>query len=155
MADSAASMARPDRGVLSWRTPPAQTAALFLVVTLLCAVNIYVTPSGFIRVLTIALAIASFAWAVVGMRMFLLVDDEGIVVRYIGRSRSMAWSEIRDVDVVAGVRGAHTVRITTVDGTHVDVPPSLLQPAKPTMKPVAIAALKAVAARIQERRTSA
>jgi hypothetical protein len=147
MADSAASM-----DVLSWRTPPAQTATLFLVVTALCAVNIYVSPSGSIRILTIALAVASFAWAVIGMRMFLLVDDEGIVVRYIGRSRSLAWSEIRDVDVVAGVRGAHTLRITSTDGTYVDVPPSLLQPAKPTMKPVAIARLKAAAARIQQRR---
>lgn len=136
----------------SWRIPPAQTAILFLVVAACAALNIYWRPSGPVRVFTIALALAALAWAITGMRMYLSVDDEGVAVRFIGRESWLPWPEISQIDVVAGVRGAHTIRFTRVDGTHVDVPPSLLQPAKPTKKPVAMARLKTVAAELRQRR---
>jgi hypothetical protein len=139
----------------SWRIPPAQTAILFLVVAACAALNIYAHPSGPVRIFTILLALAAFAWAVAGMRMYLSVDDDGVAVRFIGRESFIPWSEIAEIDVVSGVRGATTIRFTRVDGTHVDVPPSLLQPAKPTKKPVAIARLKTTAAELQVRRSRA
>jgi hypothetical protein len=150
MVDPTGSMA-----TRSWRIPPGQTAILFLVVAACAALNIYWRPSGPVRVFTILLALAALAWAIVGMRMYLSVDDEGVAVRFAGRESWLPWPDISDIDVVAGVRGAHTIRFTRMDGTHVDVPPSLLQPAKPTKKPVAIARLKAVAAELQLRRSRA
>jgi Bacterial PH domain len=142
-------------GARSWRIPPAQTAILFLVVTACAALNIYWRPSGPVRIFTILLALAALAWAIVGMRMYLVVDDEGVAVRFIGRESWLPWPEITGIDVVSGVRGANTIRFTRADGTHVDVPPSLLQPAKPTKKPIAIARLKSVAAELQLRRSRA
>jgi hypothetical protein len=136
----------------SWRIPPAQTAILFLVVTAAAALNIYARPSGPVRIFTILLALAALAWAIVGMRMYLTVDDDGVGIRYIGRESWLPWSDIAEIEVVGGVRGANTIRFTRADGTHVDVPPSLLQPAKPTKKPVAIARLKMTAAELQVRR---
>ncbi len=142
-------------GARSWRIPPAQTAILFLVVTACAALNIYWRPSGPVRIFTILLALAALAWAIVGMRMYLVVDDEGVAIRFVGRESWLPWPEIAGIDVVSGVRGAHTIRFTRTDGTHVDVPPSLLQPAKPTKKPVAIARLKSVATELQLRRSRA
>lgn len=136
----------------SWRTPPAQTAILFLAVTALAALNIYGHPSGPVRVFTIVLALAALAAAIIGMRMYLFVDDEGVAVRFIGRQSWLPWSDIAAIGVVSGVRGSHTIRFTHLDGTHVDVPPSLLQPAKPTAKPAAIARLKTIAEELQRRR---
>jgi hypothetical protein len=140
-------------GPRSWRIPPAQTAILFLVVTACAALNIYGRPTGPVRIFTILLALAALAWAIVGMRMYMLVDDEGVAVRFVGRESWLPWPDIAGIDVVAGVRGAHTIRFTRMDGTHVDVPPSLLQPAKPTKKPVAVARLKSVVADLQMRRS--
>ena len=142
-------------GARSWRIPPAQTAILFLVVTACAALNIYWRPSGPVRIFTILVALAALAWAIVGMRMYLVVDDEGVAIRFVGRESWLPWPEITGIDVVSGVRGAHTIRFTRTDGTHVDVPPSLLQPAKPTKKPVAIARLKSVATELQLRRSRA
>ncbi len=142
-------------GARSWRIPPAQTAILFLVVTACAALNIYWRPSGPVRIFTILLALAALAWAIVGMRMYLAVDDEGVAIRFVGRESWLPWPEIAGIDVVSGVRGAHTIRFTRTDGTHVDVPPSLLQPVKPTKKPVAIARLKSVATELQLRRSRA
>jgi hypothetical protein len=46
------------------------------------------------------------------------------------------------------VRGANTIRIARRNGTFVDVPPSLLQPALPTSKPRARARLDGIAREI-------
>jgi len=53
---------------------------------------------------------------------------------------------------VAAVRGSDTVRLVRQDGSYVDVPPSLLQPAKPTSKPRALAQLNSVANQLEARR---
>lgn len=159
LSDHSVSYARPmvdptgSMAARSWRIPPGQTAILFLVVAACAALNIYGRPSGPVRVFTILLALATLAWAIIGMRMYMSVDDEGVAVRFVGRESWLPWPDISDIDVVAGVRGAHTIRFTRSDGTHVDVPPSLLQPAKPTKKPVAIARLKTLAADLQLRRS--
>ena len=138
--------------VLSWRTPPTLTAILFLLVSAFAALNIYWHPSGQIRAITLVLALAALGWAIVGVRMYLVADSEGIAVRFIGRQSWLPWSEIDRIEVVSGVRGAHTVRFSRRDGTYVDVPPSLLQPSKPTKKPVAVARLKVIVAQLEQRR---
>ena len=140
---------------LSWRTPPVQTAGLFLVVTALAAWNLYGHPSTGVRTFTIVLAVATLAWAVIGMRMHLDVDAEGAAVRFVGRESWLPWSDIERVEVVAGVRGSRTVRFVTLAGESVEVPPSLLQPSKPTKKSSEVARLKAIVARIEEFRVLA
>ena len=116
---------------------PGQIAVLFLVVSPCAAINIYWHPSSPLRALTIVIGVVALVVAIVSFRMYLYVDDEGVAVRYIGREKWMPWSEIKGMDVVSGVRGSNTIRIRRRDGTHVDVPPSLLQPSKPTSKRVA------------------
>jgi hypothetical protein len=84
--------------------------------------------------------------------MYLVVDDEGIEVRYLLRPAWLPWPEIARVEVVSGVRGSDTVRVVRHDGTYVDVPPSLLQPAVPTSKPRAFARLHSIGNQIEARR---
>jgi hypothetical protein len=145
----------PSTDALSWRVPPAYTAILFLVATACAAVNIYWRPSVQIRGFTVVLGIAAFAWAIACMRMYLFADGDGVGLRFLGRQTWLPWSEIAHIDVVSGVRGAHTIRLSRRDGTYVDVPPSLLQPAKPTKKPDALARLRRIVAQIDQQRPRA
>jgi hypothetical protein len=85
--------------------------------------------------------------------MYLVADDDGIAVRHILRASWLPWSEIDRIEVVSGVRGSNTVRLSRRDGTYVDVPPSLLQPSRPTSKPRALAQLNSVSNQIEARRT--
>ncbi len=132
----------------SWRVPPALPAATLLVVSGAAALNIYGHPTPPARYFTIVLAVVCLAAAVSWLRMFLFADGEGVGVRHL---RSEVWTPWRDIDrveVVSGVRGASTVRITRRNGTFVDVPPSLLQPALPTSKPKSRARLDGIAREI-------
>lgn len=137
---------------LSWRVPPYQPALLMLVVCAAAALVIYGHPSDTVCVLALALGAAALVLAVFALRMYLLVDAEGVEVRYLWRPAWLPWSEIARVEVVSGVRGSDTVRMVRHDGTYVDVPPSLLQPAVPTSKPRALARLHSVGNQIEARR---
>ena len=139
---------------LSWRVPPYQPALLMLVVCAVAALNIYGHPSQTVRVVTLALGALALALAVFALRMYLRVDAEGVVVRYLLRPSWLAWSEIARVEVVSGVRGSDTVRLVRHDGSYVDVPPSLLQPGRPTSKPRALAQLTSIGNQIEARRAS-
>ena len=145
-------MAMVDDAPLSWRIPPAQIALLILIASPCAAVNIYWNPSPPARALTIVIGLVALAMAFAGYRMYLYVDDEGVAVRYVGREQWLPWAEIADVDVVSGVRGSDTIRIRRKDGSHVDVPPSLLQPSRPTTKRVAWRRLEENARQIEGRR---
>jgi hypothetical protein len=138
---------------LSWQVPPYQPALLMLVVCAAAAFNIYGHPSETVRVVTLALGALALGLAVLALRMHLAVDDEGVLVRYLFRPSWLPWSEIARVEVVSDVRGANTIRLVRNDGTYVDVPPSLLQPAKPTSKPRALAQLTSIGNQIEARRT--
>jgi hypothetical protein len=87
--------------------------------------------------------------------MYLVVDDQGIAVRHFTVESFTAWPDIARVEVVtgarvlAGVTTANTVRIVRQDASYVDVPPSLLQPAKPTSKRQAAARLDQIARQIE------
>ena len=137
---------------LSWRVPPYQPALLMLVVCGVAAWNIYGHPSETARVLTLTLGAAVLAAAVLALRMYLGVDADGVVVRYLRRPVWLPWSQVARVEVASGVRGSDTVRLVRHDGSYVDVPPSLLQPATPTSKPRALARLNGIANQIEARR---
>lgn len=140
---------------LSWRVPPQQTALLLLVTTGCAALNLYTHPSGALRALTIALGVASLCCAIAYLRMYLVADDEGVGVRFVGREQWLEWSDVDGIEVVTGVRGSATVRLRRRDGSTVDVPPSLLQPVRPTRRPVALRQLEAVARQLEARRAAA
>ena len=137
---------------LSWRVPPYQPALLMLLVCGAAALNIYGHPSQTVRIVTLALGVLALGMAVTALRMYLYVDDEGLVVRYLLRPVWLPWSEIARVEVVSNVRGADTVRVVRHDGSYVDVPPSLLQPSRPTSKPRALAQLTSIGNQIEARR---
>jgi hypothetical protein len=137
---------------LSWRVPPYQPALLMLVVCAVAALNIYGHPSETARALTLVLGAAVLAAAVLALRMYLGVDSDGVVVRFLFRPVWLPWSQIARVEVVSAVRGSDTVRLVRHDGSYVDVPPSLLQPSTPTSKPRALARLNSVAKELEARR---
>lgn len=137
---------------LSWRVPPYQPALLMLVVCAIAALNIYGHPSETVRALTLVLGVAVLVMAVLALRMYLGVDADGVVVRYLARPAWLPWAQIARIEVVSAVRGSDTVRLVRHDGSYVDVPPSLLQPATPTSKPRALAQLYSIAKQLEMRR---
>lgn len=148
-------VARPAVGIddpLSWRVPPYQPALLLLLVCGAAALNIYGHPSQTVRIVTLALGVLALGMAVAALRMYLLIDDEGVLVRYLLRPAWLPWSEIARVEVVSDVRGADSIRLVRQDGSYVDVPPSLLQPSRPTSKPRALAQLTSIGNQIETRR---
>jgi hypothetical protein len=114
--------------------------------------NIYGHPSQTVQAVTLVLGAAALGLAVLALRMYLRVDSDGVVVRYLLQPAWLAWPEIARVEVVSDVRGSDTVRLVRQDGTYVDVPPSLLQPARPTSKPRALARLNSIGNQIEARR---
>ena len=148
MVDSAPNQAEP----LAWRIPPYQTAVLLLIVCGCAAVNIYARPAPAGRALSLALGLVALGFAVAALRMYLVVRDDGVAVRFVGAEVWLPWSEIEDVRIVSGVRGSNTLRFTRADGGLVDVPPSLLQPSRPTSKPAAAHLMKDVLRQVLDRR---
>jgi hypothetical protein len=138
---------------LGWRVKPYRTALLLLVVCGCAALNLYAHPSGPVRLFTIILGLAALGLAIASRRMYLVVDDEGVAVRYLRRESWLPWSEIDRIEIVSGVRGSDTIRFSRRDETYVDAPPSLLQPSRPTGKPQAHHQLKAILGQIEARRT--
>jgi hypothetical protein len=102
---------------------------------------------------TLGFGAIALGLAVLALRMYLVVDDDGIAVRYLLRQSWLEWPEIDRIEVVSQVRGADTVRITRLNGTYVEVPPSLLQPSRPTSKPRALAQLNSISNQIEARRS--
>jgi hypothetical protein len=113
---------------------------------------LYFHPSSAVRVVLIVVALGALALAAVTRWMFVVVDDEGVAVRYLGREQWLPWTEITEIEVVAGVRGSDTIRFSRADGTWVDAPPSLLQPSRPTGKPAARRRLEEIRRQIESRR---
>lgn len=122
------------RAPLTWRIPPWQPALLFLLAAACAAVNFYTHPSLPVRLLTIAVAVIAAVMGVAAVRMYLVVDEEGIGVRRLLRERSVDWDEFDSVVVVHRALDAVTLRITCRDGRYLDVPQSLVMPTRPTGK---------------------
>ena len=139
--------------VLTWRVPPYQPAVLLLLVCAAAGLNIYGHPSATVRMVTLSLGILAFGFAVVALRMHLIADDDGVAVRRVRREAWLPWPTVADVELI-DIRGASTVRVTRTDGTFVDVPPSLLQPGKPTSKRTAQAQVEHVVRQVKARQNS-
>jgi Bacterial PH domain len=142
------------RTPLHRRISPVQVALLILVVCGCAALNIYARPSGPVRVVTLLIGAAALVLALTAMRMFLFVDEEGVELRRFFRVTALSWPDVDRLEIVSGVRGSDTIRFSRTDGTYVDVPPSLLQPSKPTSRPNARRALKDTLRQIEARRTA-
>lgn len=140
---------------LVYRISPVQTASLILLAVPCAAANIYLHPSGPVRLVTLLIGVGAVVLAVVSYRMYLVVDDEGVAVRYLGREQWLPWAEVSDVQLVSGVRGSETIRFSRTDGTYVDAPPSLLQPSRPTGKPAARRRLQDIQRQFEDRRAAA
>ena len=148
MADSA----QREQDALRWRVSPVATALLILLACPCLAINIYAHPSTSVRAVTLILGLGALMLAYASARMFLLVDDEGVALRYLGREQWLPWSEIDRVEIAGGVRGSETIRFIRRDGTYADTPPSLLQPVRPTGRPKARRMLQDTLRRIEARR---
>jgi hypothetical protein len=122
------------RAPLTWRIPPWQPALLFLVAAGCAAVNAYAHVSVLVRVVTIGVGVVALAIGIVAVRLYFVVDDEGVGVRRLGRERSLDWDDISDVSVIERGFDKLTLRITSRDGGYLDVPQSLLMPSRPTGK---------------------
>ncbi len=66
------------------------------------------------------------------IRLSLVADDDGIWVRKFFRERLVEWDDVAEVRATLVSRNTMTIRISRMQGGHVDVPPSLLLPTLPT-----------------------
>src|SRR5919201_2042946 len=82
------------------RIPPWQTALLFLITAVCAAVNLYTHPSFLARGFTIAIGLLAFGTAIASLRLYLVVDEDGIGVRNIANESSVDWSVVSDIEVV-------------------------------------------------------
>jgi len=137
-----------------WRIPSYQPALLMLVLVGAAALNIYSHPSATVRIPTLAFGLLCGGLAVPALRLHLVATADGISVQHLLRRDWVAWSDLAEVEVVPNVRGAPSLRLDRLDGTYVDVPPSLLQPTRPTAKAAVLAQLGAVAAELEQLRRS-
>lgn len=117
---------------LVWRIPPWQASLLILVATGLLALVLYGRFSVGAMLMMGLVAVAALSAAVFALRLLLVADDDGIWVRTALAVQVVEWGEVAAVEAVAVRRTTVTVRINRVDGTYVDVPPSLLLPTVPT-----------------------
>jgi hypothetical protein len=138
---------------LVYRISPVQVAVLILVAIPALAVNVYFSPSIPLRLVTLAFGLAALFAAYAGWRMYLVVDDEGIAVRRLGGETWLPWNRVAGLELVSGVRGSDTIRIHVVRGDDVDVPPSLLQPNRPTARIAARRRLQDTLHQIEDRRS--
>jgi len=115
-----------------WRVPPWQPAALILVATALLALVMYANFAVGPALMMGVLAAAALVAAGLAVRYVLVADEDGIWVRRLFSVQIVDWNELSTIETVHVHANTLTLRITRVDGTHVDVPPTLLQPALPT-----------------------
>jgi hypothetical protein len=133
-----------------WRIPPWQPAALLLLTTGLGAVDIYGRPSTIPMIAAAFVAIAAFVAAVCAMRYLLVADEDGIWVRRVFTQKLVEWHDVARIETTARHRSGITVRIIRDDESYVDVPPSLVLPARPTTIPRAHSIVHRVARQLSE-----
>ncbi len=132
---------QPDR--YTRRIPPGQPAFLLLIICGLAWIVLYRHPSSGLRLFSLILIAVLAVMVITSLRMYLVADHEGVGVRYIRDGVWIPWAEVARIEINR-VRGSATVRIVRQDGTYADVPPSLLQPLKPTTVPKAMSQLRYV-----------
>jgi hypothetical protein len=117
---------------LVWRVPSWQPTVMMLFVCGVVALNLYASPNTLVRVVTIGVGAVAFVSAIEGLRMYLVVDRDGIGFRGLFRTHDVDWSDISAITVRRSGRSGPTLRITRADGSYADVSPSLVLPTKPT-----------------------
>jgi hypothetical protein len=120
---------------LVWRIPPWQPAGLLLLTAVLAALDIYGDLNLGALLMTAVIALAAFVGAVFALRFLFVADEDGIWVRGLFKERLVEWDDVARVELTTVRHNSATIRITRSDDTFVDVPPSLLLPAKPTSIP--------------------
>ena len=117
---------------LVWRVPSWQPTVIMLFVCGSLPSTYTASPSTLMRVATIGVGAVAFVSAIEGLRMYLVVDQDGIGFRGLFRTHNVEWPDVSAITVRrSGFSGA-TLRITRADGSYADVPPSLVLPTKPT-----------------------
>ena len=117
---------------LVWRIPPWQPAVLILLATVLLGLVSYGHFSLGPEQMMGLIAAAALVCAGFALRLLLVADDDGIWVRRVLREQLVEWRDVASVEMTALRGSTVTVRITRANGSHVDVPPSLLLPTLPT-----------------------
>jgi Bacterial PH domain len=123
------------------RVPPWQAAALFLITAAVAALNLYWHPSFMVRLITIAFGVLALCGAVIALRLYLVVDEQGIGVRRFFSETSVDWSDVADIEAYRERHNKVTLRIMRMDGQAVTVPSALVLPSKPTSTPRVLAQL--------------
>lgn len=142
-------MTDQSRAPLTWRIPAWQPALLFLVAAGCAAANAYAHLSAPTRAITIAVGAVALAMGIGAVRMYFVVDDEGVGVRRLGRERALDWDDISEVSVIERGFDTLTLRVISRDGRYLDVPQSLLMPSRPTGKARVRAQLGDIARQIE------
>ncbi len=145
-------MAVPQQDMQVWRIPPYQPAALMLVLVAAAALNIYAHPAATVRIPTLIIGLACGGLSIAALRLQMVATADGISVRHLRREDWIAWPDLENVEVVGNIRGAASLRLNLRSGAYVDVPPSLLQPTKPTSKRAVMAQLGLTAKQLEDRR---
>ncbi|HEX2903703.1 MAG TPA: hypothetical protein VHO01_09635 [Jatrophihabitans sp.] len=138
-----------------WRIPPYQPALLMLVLVAAAALNIYAHPSATVRILTLAAGLGCGVLSLVSLRLHLVTNADGISVQQLRKHEWIDWAELDTVEVVGNLRGAPSLRLNRLDGTYVEVPPSLLQPTRPTAKQAVVSRLYQLAAQLEAQARAA
>lgn len=137
---------------LVWRIPPWQPAALFLITSVCAALNLYFHPSVNVRIATIFVGLAALISAIASIRMYFVVDEDGIWVRRINNPRFVPWDDVRDIEITRLKQGNATLRVVRGDHSIIDIPPSLVAPTLPTRNTRALAALGNIQREVESRR---
>lgn len=146
---------RAEQELQVWRIPAYQPALLMLVLVAAAALNIYAHPSVTLRIVSLAIGLGCAGLAVAALRLHLVCTPEAISVQQLRKHEWVEWPELDSVEVVGNVRGAPSLRLNRVDGSYVEVPPSLLQPTKPSSKQAVLARLNQLAAQFEARARAA
>ncbi|HEX3335305.1 MAG TPA: hypothetical protein VHS54_02520 [Jatrophihabitans sp.] len=131
-----------------WRIPPWQPAVLFLLTTVLAAVDIYGHPSAVPMFAAALVAVAALVAAVCALRYLMVADDDGIWIRKVFTVSLIEWPDVARAEMTTAHRTGVTVRIIRHDDSYVDVPPSLVLPTLPTTQPNARSMIHSVAMRL-------
>lgn len=134
--------------------PPAIPALGFLVTAACAAGLIYGHPGVQPRFAISIVGLVAFAVAVLSLRMIVLVDSDGVTVRFLRTVHFVPWADIKQIRR-ATVRGNETMVIVRRDDTNLVVPPTLLQPALPTSKRKAAAQVDVIIAQARRIGSSA
>lgn len=117
---------------LVWRIPPWQPAALILTASVLLALVIYGHFSPGPTLMMVVVAVAAVISAGIAIRLLFVADEDGLWIRRSWSQELVEWHDVATIEMVAVHGNTVTVRITRRNGSHADVPATLLMPTLPT-----------------------